>query len=136
VADRLHSAALRLVRRLRAHDASVGLSPPRLSALAVIVRDGPIAVGALAAAEGVAAPTMSRLVDGLQREGLVKRTPDPADARGVLVTATPRGKSLLAKARTRRLRDLAEELSRLSAEELTLLARGADLMARIAREPA
>ena len=91
VADRLHSAALHLLRRLRVEDDALGISPPRLSALSVVVFGGPVGIGALAAAEGVAAPTMSRLVDGLEREGLVRREPDPTDARGVLVRATADG---------------------------------------------
>ena len=92
VADRLHSAALHLLRRLRTEDDALGISPPRLSALSVVVFAGPIGIGALAAAEGVAAPTMTRLVDGLERDGLVRRRPDPADARGVLVEPTATGK--------------------------------------------
>ena len=95
VADRLHSAALHLLRRLRTEDDALGVSPPRLSALSVVVFAGPIGIGALAAAEGVAAPTMTRLVDGLERDGFVRRRPDPADARGVLVEATATGKRIL-----------------------------------------
>jgi len=76
VADLLHSAALHLLRRLRAEDDALGVSPPRLSALSVVVVAGPIGIGALAAAEGVAAPTMTRLVDGLERDGFVRRRPD------------------------------------------------------------
>src|SRR5215831_18852000 len=92
VADRLHSAALHLLRRLRAEDEALGVSPPRLSALSVVVAADRIAMGALAAAEGVSAPTMTRLVDGLERDGLVTRIPDPDDARGVLVRPTTRGR--------------------------------------------
>ena len=77
MADRLHSAALHLLRRLRTEDDALGVSPPRLSALSVVVFAGPIGIGALAAAEGVTAPTMSRLVDGLERDGYVTRAPDP-----------------------------------------------------------
>lgn len=135
MADRLHAAALRLIRRLRAHDVSLGVSPPRLSALAAIAREGHLGIGALAAAEGVAAPTMSRLVDALEHQGLVTRGPDPTDARGVLVTGTPKGRKLLARARSHRVRELAAELAKLSPEELALLGRGADLIGRIAREP-
>src|SRR3954465_13222835 len=93
VADRLHSAALHLLRRLRIEDDVLGVSPPRLSALSVVVFAGPLAIGALAAAEGVAAPTMTRLVDGLERDGFVRRRRDPADARGVLVEATTAGQA-------------------------------------------
>src|ERR1051325_3298626 len=82
-ADRLHSAAIHLLRSLRTEDRSSGLSGPRLSALSVIVFAGPIAMSALAAAEQVRPPTMTRLVAELERRGLVERERDPDDHRGV-----------------------------------------------------
>jgi DNA-binding MarR family transcriptional regulator len=133
VADRLHSAALHLLRRLRTEDESLGVSPPRLSALSVVVYAGPIGIGALAATEGVAAPTMSRLVDGLERDGLVARGPDPSDARGVLVRATAKGQRVLAKGRSQRVRALAGGLERLSPDELAAITRGAALIERVTR---
>ena len=136
VADRLHSAALHLLRRLRTEDDALGISPPRLSALSVVVYAGPIGIGSLAAAEGVAAPTMTRLVDGLEHDRLVRRTADPSDARGVLVEATSEGRRVLAKGRRQRVRTLAEGLTALSATELADIRRGAELIERITREPA
>ena len=135
VADRLHSAALHLLRRLRTEDDALGVSPPRLSALSVVVFAGPIGIGALAAAEGVAAPTMTRLVDGLEGDGLVRRRPDPADARGVLVEPTATGKRILTKGRRQRVRTLAEGLAGLTSEELADIRRGADLIERVTRLP-
>jgi DNA-binding MarR family transcriptional regulator len=135
VADRLHSAALHLLRRLRAEDDVLGVSPPRLSALSVVVYAGPIGIGALAAAEGVAAPTMSRLIDGLERDGLVRREPDPQDARGVLVRATSKGTRTLTRGRRQRVRTLAEGLGRLSPNELDEVARWTELIERVTREP-
>jgi DNA-binding MarR family transcriptional regulator len=135
VADRLHSAALHLLRRLRTEDDALGVSPPRLSALSVVVFAGPIGIGALAAAEGVAAPTMTRLVDGLERDGLVRRRPDPADARGVLVEPTATGKRILTKGRRQRVRTLAEGLAGLTSEELSDVGRGAELIERVTRVP-
>ncbi len=133
VADRLHSAALHLLRRLRTEDDALGVSPPRLSALSVVVFAGPIGIGALATAEGVAAPTMTRLVDGLERDGLVRRRADPADARGVLVEATATGKRVLTKGRRQRVRTLAEGLAGLTSEELADIRRGAELIERVTR---
>lgn len=135
VADRLHSAALHLLRRLRTEDDALGVSPPRLSALSVVVFAGPIGIGALAAAEGVAAPTMTRLVDGLERDGLVRRRSDPADARGVLVEPTATGKRILTKGRRQRVQTLAEGLAGLTSEELADIRRGADLIERVTRVP-
>ncbi|HTG48552.1 MAG TPA: MarR family transcriptional regulator [Actinomycetota bacterium] len=134
VADRLHAAALHLLRRLRTEDDALGVSPPRLSALSVVVFGGPLGIGALAAAEGVSAPTMSRLVDGLERDGLVRRRPDPADARGVLVVPTAKGERVLTAGRRQRLRALAAGLSSLNPEELEAVARGAALIERVTRE--
>jgi DNA-binding MarR family transcriptional regulator len=135
VADRLHSAALHLLRRLRLEDDALGVSPPRLSALSVVVYAGPLAIGALAAAEGVAAPTMTRLVDGLEHDGFVRRRRDPTDARGVLVEATPAGKRILTRGRAQRMQTLAAGLAALSDDELTEIGRGAELIERVSREP-
>ncbi len=133
VADRLHSAALHLLRRLRTQDDAFGVSPPRLSALSVVVQVGPVGIGALAATERVAAPTMTRLVDGLERDGFVRRRADPADARGVLVEATAAGRRVLTKGRQQRVRTLAQDLAALSQAELVEIGRGAELIERVTR---
>jgi DNA-binding MarR family transcriptional regulator len=133
VADRLHSAALHLLRRLRERDDALGISPPRLSALSVVVFAGPIGIGALAGTEGVTAPTMSRLIDGLERDGLVVREPDPDDARGVRVRTTAKGSRALTRGRRARVQTLATGLRRLSPDELAAVARGAELIERVVR---
>src|SRR6476659_9234710 len=131
VAEKLHSAAQLLLRRLRTEGDARGISPPRLAALSVVVDTGPIGIGSLAAAEGVSAPTMSRLVDGLERDGLVRRTADPDDARGVLVRATARGRQIRTEGRRHRLRTLAADLQRLSREELEAVRVGVELIERV-----
>ena len=68
IADRLHSAAIHLLRRVRKQDAATGEGPARLSALSVLVFGGPMTLGQLAAAEQVKPPTMSRIVTGLERQ--------------------------------------------------------------------
>src|SRR6266403_100926 len=73
IADRLHSAAIHLLRRLRVEDKALGLSGPRASALSVLVFRGPLTMSQLAEAEQVRRPTITRLVDGLERRGLVRR---------------------------------------------------------------
>src|SRR6476646_4707632 len=71
LADRLHSVAIHILRRLRREDDASGLPAPQLSALSVIVFGGPITLGALAAAEQVRPPTITRLVATLEDAGLV-----------------------------------------------------------------
>src|SRR5881392_3398151 len=90
LADRLHSSAIHLLRRLRREDDASGLPAPHLSALSVIVFGGPITLGALATAEQVRPPTISRVVAALERDGLVTRETDPSDRRVVRVKATAR----------------------------------------------
>ena len=117
LADRLHSAAIHLLRRLRREDAKSGLSAPRLSALSVIVFGGPLTLGELATAEQVRPPTMTRLVSALQEDGLVTREPDANDGRLTRIRATPSGRALLLKGRARRVAALTAEVSALGAVE-------------------
>jgi DNA-binding MarR family transcriptional regulator len=131
VADRLHSAAIHLLRGVRRVDEAPGLSPARLSALSVVVFTGPVALGTLASAEQVTAPTMTRLVAGLEAEGLVRRDPHPTDGRSVLIRATAKGTRTLQRGRQRRVGAVAEMLSRLSQEELAEVERAVDLVERI-----
>jgi DNA-binding MarR family transcriptional regulator len=128
VADRLHSAAIHLLRRLRVEDKAIGLSGPRASALSVIVFRGPIAMGALAEAEQVRPPTITRLVASLERAGLVRRVNDRRDGRVQLVAATAAGRRLLNKGRARRVERLMGGIARLSAAEQQVLAHAAELM--------
>ncbi len=131
MADRLHSAAIHLLRRLRVEDEALGISAPRLSALSVLVSAGPRRVGELAEAEQVEPPTMTRLVDGMERDGYVTRRPDPDDGRAVIVGATSKGVRALKKGRSQRVDALAAALGSLSAGELATLARGVDLLERV-----
>ena len=131
VADRLHSAAIHLLRRARVREAELGLSGPRLSALSVVVFAGPLTVSELAAAEQVRSPTMTRLIDALQREGLVTREPNPMDARSVMVRATQTGRLVLSRGRSRRVEDLAARLGELPPQDLDTLAAAATLLERI-----
>src|SRR5512134_500819 len=130
-ADRLHSAAIRLLRRLRTEDARTGLSAPRLSALSVVVFRGPLTLSALAAAEQVRPPTITRLVQQLERDGLLERLADPGDRRVTRVVATPAGKRLLAAGRERRVQRLAADIARLSARDQQALRRALDVLWRL-----
>ena len=131
VADRLHSAAIHVLRYLRREDDALGISAPRLSALSVLVFRGPLSVGELASAEQVTAATTSRLVSELESAGLAERTVDPDDARVRRVAATPRGVALLREGRRRRVARLAEALERLPAHDRGTLERAVGIIERI-----
>lgn len=136
VADRVHSAAIHLLRRLRKQDEAIGLTAARMSALSVVVFGGPVTMGRLAEAEQVSGPTITRLLAGMERDGLVKRRRDAEDRRVIWVKATSRGTRLLQEGRRRRITALAAELAGLDPADLALLARAAELIERVARGPA
>jgi DNA-binding MarR family transcriptional regulator len=109
-ADLIHSAAIHLLRRVREVDAeAMEITPARASALSVLVFGGARSLGELAAAERVTAATMSKLVAGMESEGLVRRYPDVNDARAIRLEATGKARRILERGRARRL-DLLDRL--------------------------
>lgn len=133
LADRLHSAAIHLLRRLRREDDASGLPAPQLSALSVIVFGGPITLGALAAAEQVRPPTISKLVATLEEAGLVEREVDAQDRRVTRVSATARGTRLLHDGRLRRVATLAASLAALPAADRAILNRALPVLEKVVR---
>jgi DNA-binding MarR family transcriptional regulator len=121
LASRLHSAVLHLLRRLAREDRATGESPARLSALSVLVFSGPRPIGQLARDERVSAPTMTRLVAGLEADGLVTRTSDPGDRRSQRIAATERGREILVAGRARRVAALEALLVGVAAEDRAAL---------------
>jgi DNA-binding MarR family transcriptional regulator len=132
VADKLHSAAIHLLRRLRVRDRESGIGPAQLSALSVLVFGGPMSLGKLAEAEQVRPPTMSRIVSGLQGTGLVKREPTE-DRRRVRLVATAKGTRILCEGRKRRVESLANALASLGEAERSRLRELAKLLPEIVR---
>jgi DNA-binding MarR family transcriptional regulator len=128
LADRLHSLAIHLLRRIRRGDDESGLSAPRLSALSVIIYRGPISLTELAKAEGVTAPTMTRLVQALVRAKLVEKSALQTDNRVTLLRATPAGRQTLDVARANRLAALEDLLDRLDADQAALVARAVEAL--------
>jgi DNA-binding MarR family transcriptional regulator len=132
LADRLHSAAIHVLRRVAREDATSGLGGPALSALSVVVFGGPLSLGRLAEAERVRPPTMTRTVQGLEAAGLVLREVDPDDRRIVNIRATPKGVQVLQAARARRVAALAASLDALPARDRRTLERAASLLEKLA----
>jgi len=131
IAEQLHSVSIHLLRKLRREDESSGLNAPRLSALSVIVFGGPVTLGALAAAEQVRPPTMTRIVNALEEQGLVTREKTSGDARRTYLSATPAGRSLLLAGRERRVRALANQIRKLSTERLATLQSAAEILKEV-----
>jgi DNA-binding MarR family transcriptional regulator len=132
VARQLNSGAIHLLRSLAAVDRLAGLTPARLSALSVTVFGGPQSLGALAAAEGVAGPTMTRIVDGLAAAGLAERRPDARDGRAVTIAATAAGERLMRAAADRRIAAIAAAIGGLPSVNRRRLVAAAPLLDEVA----
>jgi DNA-binding MarR family transcriptional regulator len=133
VADRLHSAAIHLLRNGAKTDTQSGQGPARLSALSVLVFGGAKTLGQLAAAERVKPPTMSRIVAGLKQSGLARVQNDGQDARKITISVTAKGDRLLQEARKRRIQVLVENLKKLSEADLKVLSKASDLIEKMLR---
>lgn len=112
--ERIYLFVQHLGRRLREIDAATGLTPARYSALASLRFNGSRNLGDLAADERVRAPSVSRLVRDMERDGLVTRTPDPTDGRGVLIELTPAAVAVFETARAEKIALVADYLESLT----------------------
>ncbi len=121
LAARLRLAVGRLHRRIRI-DGQESVPPLQLSVLASVEQHGPLRLSELARLEGVTAPTMSRVLAALEEQGLVSRSPDPADARCARITLSEAGAQALAAVRSRRTALLARRLDRLDDGQRAALA--------------
>lgn len=133
-ADRMHSASIHLLRRVRdVDDQGMGLSPARASALSVLVFGGTRSLTELARAERVTPATMSRLVRALEDDGLVRREQDASDGRAIRLEATAKGRRILERGRARRLDLLEALLSEASPAEVEALHTAAAVVERALR---
>lgn len=118
---RLRVAIARVSRRLRRHELA-GLTPTQLSALATVQQAGPMRLGDLAAAEGIAPSTLTRLVTALEERGYVKRCPVPGDARASTLAIAPEGTAVLQRIREETTQLLAGSLRALTRDQRDALA--------------
>ena len=124
----LYSSLAKLSRQLRNIELPSGITPQRLSTLASINAHGPISVKALATMENVSPATMSRLISALAENGLVNRREDNTDRRGVLVSATAKGRRVYGRANQQCLRQLGDALTQLEPKQLEMLRRLAAML--------
>jgi DNA-binding MarR family transcriptional regulator len=133
VAAKLRMAIVRTGRRLRQEAAgeTAGLTPTSTAALATIERHGPLTPSELAAIERVKRPTVTRTLGCLEREGLIERTPDPADGRSSLVAINAAGHERLRRLRGRKNAYLARRMRDLSPDQIATLERAAEILDRM-----
>jgi DNA-binding MarR family transcriptional regulator len=133
LADRLHSAAIHLLRRARRSDPLTGATPAQLSALSVLM-SGPQTLGDLAAAEQVRPPTVSRLAAEMERVGLIRRRDDPSDARVVRVEMTAKGRRVLGRGRELRITAIEGRVRRLDTSGVATLEKAVGIIEGMLRD--
>jgi DNA-binding MarR family transcriptional regulator len=134
LARRLNSATVHLMRALRQDPAPSGLAAEHRSALGVVVFGGPISIGALARAEGVGAPAMTKTVGILERAGHVTRERDAADARVVNVRPTRKAKELVLRGRDQRVVRIGKALAAIGPGETARLAAAIGTLERLVND--
>ena len=132
LANELRLAIHRMTRRLRQQHPDDELTLTQLSALAIVWREGPLTAGDLAAREQVRPPSITRVVDGLEGLGVVRRRENPADGRQVLVEITPLGAQRMEEVVKARAAWLAQQLTTLSAKDCEVLAKAAAILNELA----
>lgn len=132
----LRGAVLRLGRRLRYQTLGDGdLSATELAVLGRIGRCGPMAPSALARAEHVRPPSMTKVIESLADRRLVRRDPHPTDRRQCLISRTDEGEAFVQETRRRRTAWLAQQMGELSADERAALLAAAPVLDRLADRP-
>ncbi|WP_101848224.1 MarR family winged helix-turn-helix transcriptional regulator [Zhihengliuella sp. ISTPL4] len=129
----LRMATFRLARRLRCARAADMMSDTQLAVLADLRMNGRRTISTLAERERVTAPSMTSIVNGLEEQGYVARTPDEDDRRRVQVDITPAGTEIVVETIRRRdvlLADMLREVD-YTEEELATLREASALMRRV-----
>ena len=134
VANALNSTAIHALRAARVDDSRTGLTPERLSLLSVLVYAGPTTMSALARAEQLSPPAITRTVIALEEAALVRRRESAGDRRQTIVTATAAGTRLLEQGRRARIERLADLLGTLDGPDLDRVADALALVRRALRD--
>lgn len=129
----LRMATFRLARRLRCARALDAMSDAQLAVLATLRMHGRRTISSLAERERVTAPSMTSMINGLEEQGFVLRTPDAEDRRRVQVDITDAGAEIVAQTLRRRDELLAEMLggADFTEEELATLRDASALMWKV-----
>lgn len=112
-----------LLREFLAEELWTDVSMREYDVLYTLAKAGePIRIGELQDHVLLSQPALSRMVDRLVDRGLVQRTPDPWDARGVRISLTEAGADIQKSVGRRHARHVATAMTaRLDTDELTQL---------------
>ena len=109
------------------------LSDTQFAALATLEKHGAMSPGELAGHERVQPPSMTRVIAALEEWQLVRRAAHASDRRQVVLTVTPAGRVLVAKARRRRDAWLARRLNELTPQERATLRAAAPILEKLSQ---
>lgn len=121
--------------RIAAQDAGNDAPAAQWRVLSLLDQSGPKRVGELASAARTTQPGMTRLIGVLEREGFVRRSPDPADSRAIVVDITPQGADAIRAWRAEFRDVLAPRFADLDDAEWGALTRAAEILAARTTEP-
>ena len=127
---RLSLSVTRLARVLRQQETS-RTTPAEAAVLATIVRDGPLTLGDLAAAEKVSPSTITKIVSSLEADGQIERVIDPDDRRVHRVQLSARGRRNIDVYRSKRNAWLQKQLGLLDDDERSRLIAAVDVLERL-----
>jgi DNA-binding MarR family transcriptional regulator len=119
--EALRDFYLRSHRLIDRRMAAEGVSFARAKVLMLIAREGPMRSTDVATFFGYAPRTVTEAIDGLERDGLVRRDPDPEDRRAKRIVLTPPGEAAAKAAGISRIHFVNDVFSALSAEECETL---------------
>ncbi|MGP4026804.1 MarR family winged helix-turn-helix transcriptional regulator [Actinomadura sp. 3N407] len=134
LAERLNQRLRDVVLMLRRAGADQPITSQQLSVLGSL-ENGPRRMTELAAEHGVRLPTMTAQINRLERDGLITRGRDGADARVVTAGLTRTGRDRLAEGRERRIGFLAERLAHLTDEERAAVAEALPALGKLFGKP-
>lgn len=115
--------------RIAAQDAGNEAPAAQWRVLSLLEQRGGRRVGELAASARTTQPGMTRLLGGLEREGLVRRSSDPHDSRAIVVDITQGGTAALGAWRAEFRDTLAPRFADLEEEDWRVLHRAAEILA-------
>jgi DNA-binding MarR family transcriptional regulator len=117
LAAQLRSPLLQLHFLMKRNTPGPDLTPAQQSALQSLLRLGPVRMGELARFLRIRLPSATSAVDGLERLGLVQRSPDPDDGRAVVVQLSEHGQELTSQLIAARNAVLSRHLHELTDED-------------------
>ena len=110
----------------------LNLTIPQLKSLFYISRHGRVNLSGLASGIRVTPANVTGIVDRLVEQGFLTRAPDSDDRRVSWLSVTDRGKTLINDLREGRVQEMRRILDKLTEEELAIVARSFELVARAA----